>query len=151
MFVHILATDYEYLNVYHGKYEHNLSINAATFGSIVMASRIRSPMFGGALITFGILCFTLSPILRHKIKKFSVIAHVAVTFSLSGIAIGCLLNVPLLAVTFTTAVLFISFIIPWFFVKLQKHAKLQINGPWDEAKPQNSAAAAEWANSGLLS
>ena len=150
MFVHILATDYDYLNGYHSTYEHNLSVNAATFGSILMASRIRSAMFGGALISFGILCFTLSPILRHMIKKFSLIAHVAVTFSLCGIAAGCLLKMPLLAVLFTTAVVLICFVIPWFFVKLQKHAKYQINGPWDEAKPQNSAAAAEWANAGLL-
>lgn len=151
MFMHLLLTDYAYLNAVKAKYEQGVGVNAATFGSILLASRIQSPLYGAALIGFGILCFNLSPIPRHFLKSFSVMAHVGATFLLCGVTMGCLLQVPLLAALFGFCVVAICFVVPWCFVKLQSRYKNQINGPWDEAKPQNSLAAAEWANAGLLS
>jgi phosphatidylinositol N-acetylglucosaminyltransferase subunit C len=151
MFMHLLLTDYAYLNAVKAKYEQGVGVNAATFGSILLASRIQSPMYGAALIGFGILCFNLSPIPRHFLKSYSVMAHVGATMLLIGVTVGCLTQVPLLAALFGFCVITICFALPWCFVKLQSRYKNQINGPWDEAKPQNSLAAAEWANAGLLS
>lgn len=151
MFIHLLLTDYAYLNAVKAKYEQGVGVNAATFGSILLASRIQSPLYGAALVGFGILCFNLSPIPRHYLKSYSVMAHVGATFLLCGVTMGCLLQVPLLAALFAVCVIAICFVVPWCFVKLQARYKNQINGPWDEAKPQNSLAAAEWANAGLLS
>lgn len=151
MFVHILFSDYGYLNGNAVVYVQGVGVNAATFGSILLASRIRSPLFGAALIGFGILCFNLSPIPRHYLKSYSLIAHVGATFLLCGVTMGCLLQIPLLAGLFAFCVVVICFVVPWCFVKVQRRYKNQISGPWDEAKPQNSLAAAEWANAGLLS
>lgn len=151
MFMHLLLTDYAYLNAVKAKYEQGVGVNAATFGSILLASRIQSPLYGAALIGFGILCFNLSPIPRHFLKSYSVMAHVGATMLLIGVTVGCLTQVPLLAALFGFCVIAICFALPWCFVKLQSRYKNQINGPWDEAKPQNSLAAAEWANAGLLS
>ncbi|KAH9582041.1 Phosphatidylinositol N-acetylglucosaminyltransferase subunit C [Trypanosoma melophagium] len=150
MCVHVLRTDYNYLNCYTEKYQQNVAINAATFGTILMASRIQSPFHSGALITFGILCFTLSPIPRHHLKRTSLTAHVGLTFALCGLAAGCLIQVPIVAVLYCLLVVSVSLVIPWCFLTLHGSMKKQINGPWDEAKPTNSAAAAEWANAGLL-
>ncbi|KAK7199884.1 phosphatidylinositolN-acetylglucosaminyltransfe ra sesubunit c [Novymonas esmeraldas] len=150
MSLHVLLTDYSYLNAYTQRFDPNLSVNMAICCVTLMASRISSPLASGALICFGIMCFALSPIVRHLIKHYSFTTHVAITFGLVGLAIGCLTQIPILAILFTVTVLMISFGIPWLFVRMHSSVKTQINGPWDEAKPTNSAAAAEWANSGFL-
>ncbi|KAG5463994.1 hypothetical protein LSCM1_00173 [Leishmania martiniquensis] len=150
MSLHVLLTDYSYLNAYTERFDPNLSVNMAICCVTLMASRISNPLASGALICFGIMCFSLSPIVRHLIKLNSFTAHVAITFGLVGLAIGCLTQIPILAILYTVAVLMISFGIPWLFVRMHSSVKTQINGPWDEAKPINSAAAAEWANSGFL-
>lgn len=150
-FLHLLLTDYGYLNAVEQHYTNGLGVNAATFGSILMASRIASPLFGAALIGFGILLFNLSPLLRHRLRSYSVTAHVGLTFLFIGVTMGCLVQVPLLAGLFMLCVVFTCGVVPYFFVWLQASYKNQISGPWDEAKPLNSSAAAEWANAGLLS
>lgn len=152
-FVHVVFCDYNYINGHgDGPFQQSVAGNAALFATVLMASRIRSPLYAAALIGFGTMCFTLSPMVRHNLRKASPEAYVAVTFTLFGIAIGCLINiVPLLAICFTLANLLIVLVIPLSFVKLQARFKYQISGPWDEAKPRNSSAAAEWANAGLLS
>ncbi|CCW60038.1 unnamed protein product [Phytomonas sp. EM1] len=151
MSLHVLTADYSYLNAYTTDFSPNLSVNAASFGVIMMASRIPNPLDSGALIAFGTFCFSLSPIVRHFVRRTSFTAHVALTFLLFGIDTGCLLTIPVLVILYVTCILMISFVIPWWFVSLHSSVKDQINGPWDEAKPTNSAAAAEWANAGLLS
>ncbi|GET93240.1 phosphatidylinositoln-acetylglucosaminyltransfe ra sesubunit c, putative [Leishmania tarentolae] len=150
MSLHVLLTDYSYLNAYTQRFDPNLSVNMAICCVTLMASRISSPLASGALICFGIMCFSLSPIVRHLIKHYSFTTHVATTFGLVGLAIGCLTQIPILAILYIVAVLTISFVIPWLFVRMHSSVKTQINGPWDEAKPTNSTAAAEWANSGFL-
>ena len=151
LFIHIVFTDFSFLNGYSTKYHHGIAVNAATFCTVLLASRISSSLYASVLIGFGVICFSLSPIFRHRLKCVSMEAHMALTFTTCGIAIGSLLNTtPLLAIVFLVAVTSISFVIPWGFVRMQSTFKFQINGPWDEAKPRNSAAAAEWANAGLL-
>ncbi|KAL7706510.1 phosphatidylinositolN-acetylglucosaminyltransfe ra sesubunit c [Lotmaria passim] len=150
MSLHVLLTDYSYLNAYTQRFDPNLSVNMAICCVTLMASRISSPLASGALICFGIVCFSLSPIVRHLIKYNSFTVHVAITCGLVGLAVGCLTQIPILAIFFIVAVVMISFGIPWLFVRMHSSVKTQINGPWDEAKPTNSAAAAEWANSGFL-
>lgn len=150
MCLHVLGTDYSYLNGYTESYHPNLAVNSATFGVILMASRIKNPLESGALIAFGTICFSLSPIARHMVKRFSFTAHVAVTFLLFGLTAGCLLQTPVLCFFYVTGIVLVVFVIPWCFVVMHSNVKYQINGPWDEAKPTNSAAAAEWANAGLL-
>ncbi|KPI88283.1 putative phosphatidylinositolN-acetylglucosaminyltransfe ra sesubunit c [Leptomonas seymouri] len=150
MSLHVLLADYSYLNAYTQRFDPNLSVNMAICCVTLMASRISSPLASGALICFGIVCFSLSPIVRHLIKQNSFTVHVAITCGLVGLAVGCLTQIPILAIFFIVAVLMISFGIPRLFVRMYSSVKTQINGPWDEAKPTNSAAAAEWANSGFL-
>ncbi|CCW66987.1 unnamed protein product [Phytomonas sp. Hart1] len=151
MSLHVLTTDYSYLNAYTTGFSPNLSVNAASFGVIMVASRIPNPLDSGALIAFGSFCFSLSPIVRHYVRRTSFTAHVVFTLLLFVINTGCLLTIPVLVILYVTCILMISFVIPWWFVSLHSSVKNQINGPWDEAKPTNSAAAAEWANAGLLS
>ncbi|EAN88240.1 putative phosphatidylinositol N-acetylglucosaminyltransferase subunit C [Trypanosoma cruzi] len=150
MCIHLLLTDYSYLNCYTERYQKYTAVSAATFGTILVASRIKNFFCSGSLITFGILCFALSPIPRHHLKRTSATAHVGLTFALCGLAAGCLMQAAIFAVLYCLLVVAVSLFIPWCFVTLHGSMKKQINGPWDEAKPTNSTAAAEWANAGLL-
>ena len=151
-FIHVVFADYDYLNAHTTDYTHNLSMNAAIVAVALLGSRVENPVASAALIGIGILVFTLSPILRHHVRRASVETHEASALILCGIAIGCLVQLnPLVAAVFVVAVLVLTVAVPLFFVRVQSSKyKTQIQGPWDEAKPQNSAAAAEWANAGLL-
>lgn len=152
-FIHVVCADYDYLNARSAAYTHNLSMNAAIVAVALLASRVANPVTAAAVIGVGILVFTLSPILRHHIRRASVEAHEWSSMTLCGIAIGCLVQLhPVLAAVFIVVAAVLVFAMPQFFVRVQSgQYKTQIQGPWDEAKPQNSAAAAEWANAGLLS
>ena len=153
-FVHVIFADYNYLNALAGaRYAQNVSMNSAIIVVVLLASRLDTPIVAAALIGFGILCFTLSPMGRHYVKHKSIEAHQAITFMLCGIAIGFLVQLkPFMAGTFVAVVTTLSLVFPYCFVLVQSSQyKVQIQGPWDEAKPRNSAAAAEWANAGLLS
>jgi phosphatidylinositol glycan class C protein len=152
-FIHVVCADYDYLNAQSADYTHNLSMNAAIVAVTLLASRVANPVAAAAVIGVGILVFTLSPIMRHHIRLASVEAHESSSLILCGIAIGCLVQMhPIVAGVFVLVVLVLTVAMPLFFVRVQSgRYKIQIQGPWDEAKPRNSAAAAEWANAGLLS
>lgn len=151
-FVHLVFADYDYLNGTTTKYTHTVSMNVSIVATTLLASRLDNQFSAAALVGFGILCFTLSPLLRNRVKRASAEAHVALTFTLCGVALGCLVQMsPILAGGFLLAVIAATLVLPYAFVMAQSgEFKVQISGPWDEAKPQNSAAAKEWATAGLL-
>lgn len=151
MSLNVITADYTYLNGYMDVFAPNLSINSATFGVVLIASRIETSIQSGSLIAFGALCFVLSPILRHHIRNCSTTVHIMVSIALFIAATLSLADIRVLAVIFVGGTLMITLVITWCFVRLHSSVKYQISGPWDEAKPTNSAAAAEWANAGLLS
>uniref|UniRef100_A0A0A9X340 Putative phosphatidylinositol N-acetylglucosaminyltransferase subunit C n=1 Tax=Lygus hesperus TaxID=30085 RepID=A0A0A9X340_LYGHE len=116
MSLHIFTADYSYLNGYTSKYHPNLSINAATFGVILMASRIQSALKSGELFAFGTICFSISPIARHDLKRYSFSGHAVVTCFLFMLASLCLIQIPILAIPFVLICALITFIFPLFFV-----------------------------------
>eukprot|EP00796_Vickermania_ingenoplastis_P005066 gene5066-3653_t len=79
MTVHVLVTDYRYLNGYSNYCDQSFAVNSATFAVVLMVSRIPRGFDGVALLTFGALCFSLSPIARHSIRCASFESHA--TFS----------------------------------------------------------------------
>lgn len=152
MTVHVLATDYPYLNGYSKVCDQNFGVNAGVFGVILMVSRIPKGFDGITLLTFGAICFLISPFPRHTIRCFSFHVHLLFTVGLSILLIAQLWFLPaIFLIMYVLLVVLLILCIPWCFIRFHESSKVQINGPWDEAKPTNSAAAAEWANSGLLS
>lgn len=150
--IHLAFADYAYLNAHTSEFRHNLSMNAAIVAVVLLASRVETPLYAAAVIGQGIMLFTLSPILRHHVRASSRDAHSMMTFLLCGVAIGCLLLLrPVGCAIFVAAVAMLTLVLPYWFVRMHTDEyKKQIHGPWDEARPRNSAAAAEWANAGLL-
>ncbi len=128
--------------------EHNVSMNAAVVWTVLLASRLDDPRFTAVLLLFGIECFSLSPFVRRAVREASVEVHSGFSLAVFGVALGCLIVTRVsLALGFIAAVLLVAAVLPVSFVKAQDgRFKRQISGQWDEAKPKNSAAAREWAN-----
>lgn len=152
MTLHVMVTDYRYLNAYTKECDQSFAVNSATFGVVLMVSRIPRGSDGVALLMFGTICFSLSPFARHSIRCHSFRSHAILSAVLTLLVLLQLVFLPVIfLIIYVMLMIFLTWIIPWCFVRLHESWKVQINGPWDEAKPTNSAAAAEWANSGLLS
>ena len=106
----------------------SLSINATTFGSLCLASRLPTPFHTFVLLTTAVESFVLCPIFLAKIGNKPIIPAIMVvicTFGLSSISF-------LMTIIFIGAVFFINVICPYLFVCWQRY-KENIYGPWDEA------------------
>lgn len=108
-----------------------ISLNAAIFGSICLASRLSSPYHAFALLVIAAVYFVLYPIFSKRFWR---------AYFLVPIVFGCcfclrMVSPPVLY-TYICIVVFINVVCPWAFVKLQCH-KDNIYGPWDEAIVQS--------------
>lgn len=128
MLIHLIFSDY---GISVALVSNSLSINAAIFGSICLASRLSTPFHAFVLLTISIQGFVLWPILIKLVlhTNFVHVLFFAVIFT-------AFLMLWFLSMTifcfFTVAVLFLNFYCPILFVKWQKY-KDNIYGPWDEA------------------
>lgn len=110
-----------------------LSLNAAIFGSVCLASRLATPFHAFVLLTVSVEFYALLPHLLHGIGGSFVVLSSMV----------CLASVVLWSVSVTMTVVFwctVTFttvLCPIWFVRSQCH-KETIYGPWDEAVVENS-------------
>lgn len=125
MFVHLLFCDYGFPVAI---VSNSVSLSAAIFGSVCLASRLPSAFHAFVLLTIGIECFVLFPYVRHRISKSIVISFVFVS-----IVLGVLFFMStVITVLFGLIVILLNLVCPFLFVRYQKH-KENIYGPWDEA------------------
>ncbi|XP_017786268.1 PREDICTED: phosphatidylinositol N-acetylglucosaminyltransferase subunit C [Nicrophorus vespilloides] len=125
MLVHLIFFDY---GVPAAIVSNSLSLSAAVFASICLASRLASAYHAFVLITIAIEIFVLFPLLRKKFGRSIVMCSILIL-----VTIGLLQVIsPLMNVCFVMSVIFINFICPFLFVKNQSF-KDNIYGPWDEA------------------
>ncbi|XP_048002177.1 spliceosome-associated protein CWC27 homolog isoform X1 [Leguminivora glycinivorella] len=128
MLVHMIFFDYEVPIALVSK---SLSINAAIFGSVCLASRLSTPFDAFVLLTVSVIFFVLSPqlfkvLLRTKLFLPLCVFTVFLTvFSLYLVSVTLLYYYVILLCILTVYC-------PVMFVKWQKH-KDNIYGPWDEA------------------
>ncbi|XP_071111691.1 phosphatidylinositol N-acetylglucosaminyltransferase subunit C-like [Haliotis cracherodii] len=117
-----------------------LSLSAATFASVCLASRLNTTWHAFTTIVFSFELFALWPVLRRKLKTHAPSSQLPLTVLLGGGALMLLLSVTTAgAVLFAVFHLFITFICPYWLTRLQLY-KNNIYGPWDEAviKPDPS-------------
>lgn len=110
----------------------SLSLNAAIFSSICLASRLASPYHAFVLMTVAVECFVLYPVLKTKLHdnlltKFILV--ILTTYLLHQVS-------PTMCILFSLLLLFINCLCPYLFVRWQRH-KENIYGPWDEAIVQD--------------
>ncbi|XP_077986907.1 phosphatidylinositol N-acetylglucosaminyltransferase subunit C-like [Glandiceps talaboti] len=110
-----------------------LSLNAAIFASVCLASRLPTPWHAFATVIFAMQVFALLPVLRRQFKSNIPASQVTVTWLLATVAMVALFTVSKVgAVLFLLLHLSITFLFPFWLIKLQPY-KNNIHGPWDEA------------------
>lgn len=111
-----------------------ISINAAVFSSVCLASRFTDHLSAFSLLCVSVFCFLLLPLSRTHIPSsslsWSLLTSVSSIVLLSSIS----LTHGLLA---SLALLTLQILCPVLFYRLQSD-KLTIHGPWDEATPGNN-------------
>ncbi|KAI2796443.1 hypothetical protein BLOT_015387 [Blomia tropicalis] len=110
-----------------------ISLNAAFFASVCLASRLQTAFQSFAFLTFAIDIFVLSSFVYSKLPLKSS-AKMTMTFIFTGMAIVMLFYtfVTVFCYLFIFLIIFINFICPFGFYKMQEY-KENIYGPWDEA------------------
>lgn len=110
-----------------------ISLNAAFFASVCLASRLQTAFQSFAFLTFAIDIFVLSSFVYSKLPLKSS-AKMTMTFIFTGMAIVMLFYtfVTVFCYLFIFLIVFINFICPFGFYKMQEY-KENIYGPWDEA------------------
>lgn len=103
-----------------------ISLNAAMFASICLASRLSSPYQAFVLLTLSVECFALCSVLFSKLNR-----HICVL--LIGITVLVMSSISsTLTIIYLSALCFINVLCPILYYKWQCH-KNNIYGPWDEA------------------
>ncbi len=106
----------------------SLSLGAALFASVLLASRLDSAEGVFALVCFALQVFVAWPFLRRDILRASPAAHAALTAALHAATCVALGRVSaLLAGVHAAALLFITFVCPWSLVRCHD-IKQRING-----------------------
>ncbi|XP_019536731.2 phosphatidylinositol N-acetylglucosaminyltransferase subunit C [Aedes albopictus] len=104
-----------------------ISLNAAIFGAICLASRLSSSFHAFVLLEVAAAYFALGPILLAKIFSLPLLAGTI------AVCLYFLLSMSMAIFwTYACILLFVNLFCPWLFVRLQRH-KNNIHGPWDEA------------------
>ena len=106
----------------------SLSLNAAIFGSVCLASRLASPFHAFVLLTNAVECFALLPILLSKGKGSITVLALMVTISVCALWTVSLI----MTVLFVCVSVFVTVLCPIWFLRWQNY-KDNIYGPWDEA------------------
>jgi len=133
LFLHLLFHDYRHSPGPAPYCTNPLSLNAAIFAAVCLASRLNSSIDAFALITVSVSAFALFPVLRSKLGgALSVAAagafSVTAVVSSAGVSAG-------FAAFAASSLLLVTVASPWLFVRWQRH-KDTIHGPWDEAVPK---------------
>lgn len=123
--VHLIFSKYGSLQI---SLSDSLSITSSIFGSLMLASRLASPLHAFSLLTVSVQCFVLLPFLTHKLNNKIIISIFLTLTTLYFLLIVS----QILFYVFIAIVIFLHFICPYWYVKCQKY-KDNIYGPWDEA------------------
>lgn len=107
----------------------SLSLNAAIFGSICLASRLASPYHAFVLMTVSVECFVFFPVLTSKLNNKNVFALLALMITTLCLMYQVSTSMTIL---FVLLIVFINILCPFLFLRWHKH-KENIYGPWDEA------------------
>lgn len=124
LFIHFITFDYGIEAFLVSK---TISLNAAIFGSICLASRLSSSFNAFTLLVSSTVFFVLAPMFLNHFKYPYWLGPLILFNSLIlyNISVSILL-------TYITVLVFINCVCPIIFIRMQTF-KNTIHGPWDEA------------------
>ncbi|XP_031849351.1 phosphatidylinositol glycan anchor biosynthesis class C [Nomia melanderi] len=122
---HLIFSKYGSLQI---SLSESLSITSSIFGSLMLASRLASPLHAFSLLTVAMQCFVLLPFLIYKLSNKILISSIS-TFC----TVYFLLFISqTISYVFIVSIVFVHFVCPYWYVQCQRY-KDNIYGPWDEA------------------
>lgn len=125
LFVHLVFFDYGVSAAIVSK---SLSLSAAVFASICLASRLPSAQQAFILMTVATVSFVLFPLFRKEFNNSQLFTIVLLILNIYFLSIKSIL----FTFIFLSTVGFIGLFCPILFVRYQKYRE-NIYGPWDEA------------------
>jgi len=133
--IHLAFHDYNYIANAHSnpppRFEGTISLNAAIFLSVLLASRLSTDMSVFAFMLFAFQVHGGFPVISHHIRRYSELLHSAISLLSCGLCLYLLhITKPLFALLYSLAILLICFVCPYWFKKYQRY-KAGIHGPWD--------------------
>ena len=113
-----------------------LSLNAAMFTAIVLASRLHNVIIVALFCLLAVQFFFLLPDLTAIIKNASIIYYLMLTVLMWALASVLLLQLKTLTLfaVYQSIVVFLWLFCSLWLVYMQKHYRLHYRGPWEEAK-----------------
>ncbi|DBA00840.1 TPA: hypothetical protein N0F65_008483 [Lagenidium giganteum] len=123
-FVHIVSHDYTYVNSGIGRFSGTISLNAAIFTAVLLASRLQSNEHVFALILLSIEIFAIFPIVQREVKQTSERLHLFTAFALFVVSAVLTFQISLLlSICSTLFLLFFTLVCPLWFMHVQEYKK----------------------------
>ncbi|KAI3635095.1 hypothetical protein MIR68_006661 [Amoeboaphelidium protococcarum] len=131
--MNLLFHDYTSVEPGATRYPGALSLNAAIFGSVLLASRLSSSLNVFGLMLFAVTWFGLLPIFRRSMVVYSK-GSLMLNLLLLACGTYMLHQVSTIMVhLYLTMYAFITFVCPFWLIWIQRY-KNEIKGSWDEMK-----------------
>ena len=112
-----------------------VSLNAAMFTAVLLASRLRQIEMVTAFIVLAVISFSLFPGTAKLIKRKSMTLHLVLTCSMWFIATVLLVHLhSILLVTYQFIIIFVWGVCPCWLYYLCVNYKKRMRGPWDIAE-----------------
>lgn len=129
--LHLVFYDYGFVIGEYESFSGTISLNAAVFTAVLLASRLSNIPTVVVFVLLAIICFSLFPITAKIIKRSSMSLHLLVTFSLMIIASSLLWFLDKTLFTVYEVIIFFLWIIcPLWFMQMLPF-KRALKGPWD--------------------
>lgn len=106
----------------------SLSITSPIFGSLMLASRLASPLHAFSLLTVAVQCFVLLPFLLSRTENK---IFISITLTTSTLYLLTIISLTM-SFVFMIVTIFFHIICPLWYIRWQRY-KDNIYGPWDEA------------------
>ncbi|KAK6195913.1 hypothetical protein SNE40_001241 [Patella caerulea] len=137
LLTNIVFYDYSPDDIQVARVKGTLSLNAATFASVCLASRLNTTWHAFAIVTFSFEWFALWPLFTQLLKVLYPASQNILTVLL-GVTSLILLSTwtTVATIVFLIVHLFINFFCPFWLIRLLPY-KNNIKGQWDEAEIQD--------------
>ena len=129
--LHLVFYDYGFVIGEYESFSGTISLNAAVFTAVLLASRLSNIPTVVVFVLLAIICFSLFPMTARIIKRSSMLLHLLLTFSLMVIASLLLWFLDKTLFTVYEVIIFFLWIIcPLWFMQMLPF-KRALKGPWD--------------------
>ena len=133
--VHLVFHDYAFLNGTSHKFTGTLSLNAAMFTAVLLASRLDSLEKVSLFMLLAVILYCLLPFTTRVVKKKSLFAHLLITVLLWIVTTALLFNLDLtLLFSYEVTMFFVSLVCPFSLKYVGSKYKKSLHGPWDIAQ-----------------